>query len=50
VTPLSRTSTTTVPARLARTSDDDARIGIEPRAIKPWKDRMRTDSSPGTSE
>jgi hypothetical protein len=44
------TSATTVPARLARTPDDYARIGIEPRAIKLWEDGMRTDGSRGTYE
>jgi hypothetical protein len=47
---MSRTSTTTVPARLGSTPDDYARIGIEPREIKPWEDAMRTDGSPGTYE
>lgn len=44
------TSATAVPARLARTPDDYARLGIEPRAIKLWEDGMRTDGSPGTYE
>ena len=44
------TSATAVPARLARTPDDYARIGIEPRAIKLWEDGMRTDGSRGTYE
>ncbi|MDP9300027.1 MAG: hydroxyneurosporene dehydrogenase, partial [Actinomycetota bacterium] len=43
-------SVTAVPARLARTPDDYARLGIEPRAIKLWEDGMRTDGSPGTYE
>jgi hypothetical protein len=43
-----RTDATTVPAPLARTPDDDARIGVEPRGIKLWEDRMRSDGSPGT--
>ncbi len=47
---MSRTSATTVPARLGSTPDDYARIGIEPRAIKPWEDAMRTDGSRGTYE
>src|SRR6202022_3340651 len=47
---MSRTSATTVPARLGSTPDDYARIGIAPRAIKPWEDGMRTDGSPGTFE
>ncbi len=44
------TNATTVPARLARTPEDYARIGIEPGAIKLWEDGMRTDGSPGTYE
>jgi hypothetical protein len=44
------TSATTVPVRLGRTPDDYARIGIAPRAIKPWEDGMRTDGAPGTYE
>ena len=44
------TSATALPARLARTPDDYARIGIEPRAIKLWEDGMRTDGSRGTYE
>ena len=44
------TSATARPARLARTPDDYARIGIEPRAIKLWEDGMRTDGSRGTYE
>ncbi len=47
---MSRTSTTTVPARLGSTPRDYARIGIEPRVINPWEDGMRTDGSPGTYE
>jgi hypothetical protein len=35
---------------MASTSDDYARLGIEPRVIKPWEDGMRTDGSPGTFE
>jgi hypothetical protein len=42
---MSRTGATTVPAPLDRTPDDDARLGVEPRGIKPWEDGMRT---PGT--
>jgi CrtC N-terminal lipocalin domain len=48
--PLALTSATTVPARLARTPEDYARIGIEPGAIKLWEDGMRTDGSSGTYE
>jgi hypothetical protein len=44
------TGATTGPARLGRTPDDYARIGIAPRAIKPWEDGMRTHGSPGTYE
>jgi CrtC N-terminal lipocalin domain len=47
---MSRTGATTVPARLGSTPDDYARIGIEPRVIKPWEDGMRTDGSRGTFE
>jgi CrtC N-terminal lipocalin domain len=47
---MSRTSAATLPARLGSTPDDYARIGIEPRAIKPWEDGMRTDGSRGTYE
>jgi CrtC N-terminal lipocalin domain len=47
---MSRTSPTTVPARLGSTPGDYARIGIEPRLIKPWEDGMRTDGSRGTYE
>jgi hypothetical protein len=43
-----RTAATTAPAPLDRTPDDNARIGVEPRGIKPWEDAMRTDGSPGT--
>ena len=44
------TNATAVPARLASTPDDYARIGVEPHAIKPWEDGMRTDGFPGTYE
>ena len=47
---MSRTNSTTVPARLGRTPGDYVRIGIEPRLIKPWEDGMRTDGSRGTYE
>jgi predicted secreted hydrolase len=50
VTPLSRTSAPTLPARLGRTPDDYTRIGIQPRAIKLWEDGRRSDGSPGTYE
>jgi hypothetical protein len=33
-------STGTVPARLAGTPDDYARIGITPSEIMPWEDGM----------
>jgi hypothetical protein len=49
VTAMSRTSAT-APARLGSTPDDYARIGVEPRVIKPWEDGMRTDGSRGTYE
>jgi CrtC N-terminal lipocalin domain len=45
-----QTSTATVPARLAGTPDDYARLGIEPREIKPWEDGMRTKGARGTYE
>jgi hypothetical protein len=41
---------TTVSARLGRTAEDYARIGIEPGAIKPWEDGLRTDGGKGTYE
>jgi hypothetical protein len=50
VTAMSRTNDTTLPARLGSTPDDYARIGVEPHAIKPWEDGMRTDGSRGTYE
>ena len=47
---MSGTGATTVPARLDRTPDDDARIGVEPRGVKLWEDEMRSDGSSGTYE
>ena len=47
---MSRTGATAVPARLDRTPDNDARIGVEPRGIMLWEHRMRSDGSPGTHE
>ncbi len=47
---MSLTRATTVPVRLGSTDEDYARIGVEPGAIKPWEDGMRTDGSPGTYE
>jgi hypothetical protein len=44
------TSTAIVPARLAGTPDDYARLGIDPREIKPWEDGMRTKGARGTYE
>jgi hypothetical protein len=38
------------PARLGNTPEDYARLGIEPGAIKPWEDALRTDGSAGTYE
>ncbi|MDQ1679652.1 MAG: hypothetical protein QOI42_511, partial [Frankiaceae bacterium] len=38
------------PARLGSTPDDYARLGIEPGAIKPWEDGLRTDGGAGTYE
>ena len=43
-------STETVPARLAGTPDDYARLGIAPREIKPWEDGIRTKGARGTYE
>jgi hypothetical protein len=45
---MSRNST--VSARLANTPEDYERIGIEPGAIKPWEDGLRTDGGKGTYE
>ena len=47
---MSRISDMTVPARLGSSPADYARIGIEPRVVKPWEDGMRTGGSPGTYE
>ncbi len=47
---MSLNSAAIVPARLGSTPDDYARIGVEPHAIKPWEDGMRTDGSRGTYE
>ncbi|MDP9222605.1 MAG: hydroxyneurosporene dehydrogenase [Actinomycetota bacterium] len=44
------TSVKSLPARLGSSPEDYARLGIEPRAIKPWEDGMRTDGSRGTYE
>ncbi len=38
-------STGTVPARLAGTPDDYARIGTAPSEIMPWEDGMHTQGS-----
>ena len=43
-------STATVPARLAGTPADYARLGIAPHEIKPWEDGMRTKGARGTYE
>ena len=43
-------STAPVPARLAGTADDYARIGISPNEIKPWEDGFRTQGARGTFE
>ncbi|MFD5142448.1 hydroxyneurosporene dehydrogenase [Streptomyces sp. NPDC058401] len=47
---MSHNNPTPAPARLADTSEDYARLGIEPRAIKPSEDGMRTDGAPGSYE
>lgn len=47
---MSRTSTDSAPARMGGTPEDYTRLGIEPRAIKPREDGLRTDGSPGTFE
>ncbi|MFF1450312.1 lipocalin-like domain-containing protein [Streptomyces sp. NPDC058274] len=47
---MARTSTSTVPSRLAHTPDDYDRLGLEPRTVKPWEDGLRTDGGPGTYE
>jgi hypothetical protein len=44
------TRTETLPVRPGSTPDDYARLGIAPRAIKPWEDGMRTNGSRGTYE
>jgi hypothetical protein len=41
---------TTAPARMGRTPEDYTAIGIEPRAVKPWEDGLRTGGRPGTFE
>ena len=43
-------NTTTASARIGRTPEDYRAIGIEPRAVKPWEDGLRTDGGPGTFE
>jgi hypothetical protein len=47
---MSRASDTADPARLGNSPDDYARLGIEPAAIKPWEDGLRTDGGAGTYE
>lgn len=42
--------TRTAPARLAHTAQEYARLGLEPEAVKPWEDGLRTDGGPGTYE
>jgi hypothetical protein len=37
-------------ARMGRTPEDYAAIGIEPRAVKAWEDGLRTGGGPGTFE
>jgi hypothetical protein len=41
---------TTASARMGARSEDYTAIGIEPRAIKPWEDGLRTGGVPGTFE
>jgi len=43
-------STAPVPARMAGTADDYARIGISPHEIEPWEDGFRTKGVRGTFE
>ncbi|MFE9763846.1 hydroxyneurosporene dehydrogenase [Streptomyces sp. NPDC005808] len=45
-----RTNSGVLPTRLAGRPEDYARLGIEPRAIKPFEDGMRTDGLPGSFE
>jgi predicted secreted hydrolase len=40
----------TTPARMGNTPEDYARFGIEPGAIKPHEDGLRTDGGPGSYE
>ena len=40
----------TLPARLGSTPADYTRLGVEPHAIKPFEDGMRTDGAPGSYE
>jgi hypothetical protein len=47
---MSRASAATDPVRPGSTTADYSRIGIAPRAIRPWEDGMRTDGSRGTYE
>ena len=47
---MSRTSAATLSARLGSTPEDYARLGIEPGAVKPWEDGMRTGGVEGTYE
>jgi hypothetical protein len=47
---MSRADATPLPARLGATPEDYARLGIEPGAVKPFEDGMRTGGGPGTYE
>jgi CrtC N-terminal lipocalin domain len=47
---MSRADAAHLPARLAATPEDYARLGIEPHAVKPFEDGMRTDGGPGSYE
>jgi len=40
----------TASARMGRTAEDYAGIGIEPRVVRPWEDGLRTGGRPGTFE
>ncbi|MEV0475814.1 lipocalin-like domain-containing protein [Streptomyces prunicolor] len=43
-------SSNTAPARMSGAPEDYSTLGIEPHAIKPWEDALRTDGSAGTYE
>lgn len=43
-------SSNTAPARMSGAPEDYSTLGIEPHAIKPWEDALRTEGSAGTYE